>query len=121
MKSSVLLTGDAGGVKYIKEVPKNTFKFCCSCTLPKDEIETNLTPLKNPKRGIQKKQRDDSSPRLKSRRPPSQEYYDAPQWRWSHDIVARYSNTETMKKGFYQKPQTRKSIHGQPMGNSGRR
>jgi len=36
MISSVLMTGDAGGLNYIDdtltETPRTTFNFCCGCT-----------------------------------------------------------------------------------------
>ena len=43
---SVLFLGDAGALPYADEVSKNTFNFCCSCTLPKHEKETSLAPIK---------------------------------------------------------------------------
>ena len=51
MFSSVLVTGDAGGLHYIDDVltegPRKGFNVCCSCALPDYSlIETDLTPIK---------------------------------------------------------------------------
>ena len=51
MFSSVLFTGDAGGLHYIDDVltegPRKTVNVCCSCALPDySNIETDLTPIK---------------------------------------------------------------------------
>ena len=94
---SVLMLGDAGALPYIKnDVPKNAFNFCCSCTLPKHEKETNLTPLK--KRTIQKRNSSIPSNKSVSRASGQSARPDTP-WKWSHDVIALYSNTDAMKKG----------------------
>lgn len=47
MLKSVIMTGDAGALPYLQnDLPKTAFNFCCSCTLPKNEQETNLAPIK---------------------------------------------------------------------------
>lgn len=51
MLSSVLITGDAGGLHYIDDVltegPRKTFNVCCSCALPDySTAESDLTPIK---------------------------------------------------------------------------
>jgi len=98
MMKSVLVLGDAGALNYVQEdVPKSAFNFCCSCTLPKNEKETNLTPIK--KRTIKK--RNSSTPSLKSLSRTSMTSSKAEStWKWSHDIIALYSNTDAMSKGM---------------------
>jgi len=49
MISSVLVTGDAGGLNYIDEIvtetPRSAFNFCCTCNVPEaNQKETNLAP-----------------------------------------------------------------------------
>ena len=52
MFSSVLITGDAGGLHYIDDVltetPRQGFNYCCACALPEYNGETDLRPIKKP-------------------------------------------------------------------------
>ena len=106
MMKSVLVMGDAGALPYIQnDVPKSAFNFCCSCTLPKNEQETNLNPIK--KRTIAKKAHSgtnhlgsldtnsnytDSTPSTYVSRP------DHSSWKWTNEIIAAYTDTQSMKK-----------------------
>ena len=55
MISSVLFTGDAGGLKYIddtmNETPRSAFNMCCSCAMPEEKyLQRDLAPIRrNPK------------------------------------------------------------------------
>lgn len=121
MMKSVILAGDAGALPYLKkDVPKNTYNFCCACTLPKDEQETTaLAPIK---RNIQKRKDSESPPPvLKSRRPSSSP---DTQWKWTRENIAKFSNTSTMKKGQFMpnnQLNTSSTSANQPMLKSGRR
>ncbi len=56
MISSVLFTGDAGGLNYMdnamNEGPRKTFNVCCSCALPDYSAETDLAPTPIKKKPI---------------------------------------------------------------------
>lgn len=47
MLASVLITGDADGLRYVDrkmiEAPRSALNFCCSCSEP--EYEQNFTPI----------------------------------------------------------------------------
>jgi hypothetical protein len=90
MRSSVLLTGDAGGLTYIDKqmdtVPTYTFSLCCSsCSVPDvPKSERNLMPI--------------------TRKPMEQKQFnqyaenETEQFRWTSAIIGKYSNTQTMRK-----------------------
>ena len=89
MISSVLFTGDAGGLNYIGEnltdENKGTVKFCCSCT-DKDisRAENDLAPIR---RGGTKD--------YKSLTPvPFEKDYI---FRWTNAVIAEYSNVDSMR------------------------
>ena len=80
MKTSVLVTGDAGGLNYIDDVmteaPRSAINMCCSCVVNDRKAETSLAPIRNIR-----KQKD----------PP-------PPFSWNAQTIARYSNVSGMKK-----------------------
>ena len=84
---SVLMLGDAGALDYIQnDAPKNAFNLCCSCTLPKHEKETNLTPLKM-KKTIQKNS-SNTPPNRSMSRASGQSVRPNTPWKWSHEVIA---------------------------------
>ena len=53
MKTSVLFTGDAGGLTYIddkmNEAPRSALNMCCSCVMEDRQYEKNLAPIRQVK------------------------------------------------------------------------
>jgi hypothetical protein len=84
MKTSVLFTGDAGGLTYIDDVmneaPRSAISMCCSCVIPDRKTETSLAPVK-------------------SIRKQPQPIVIAPlPFQWNSATISKYSNTDEMKK-----------------------
>ena len=82
MKTSVLFTGDAGGLNYIDDVmteaPRSAVNMCCGCVVKDRQLETSLAPVKN----IRKK---------------PQEVKPVP-FSWNSTTIAKYSNVDDMLK-----------------------
>ena len=92
MRSSVLLTGDAGGLNYIKGSAPGGSKsssfgnmsFCCSCASTDKQEETNLVPMRRQK---------SKSIKIKLK----------PAFEWNADTIQRYSNVESMRNPQYRR------------------
>ena len=74
MLASVLITGDADGLRYVDrkmtEAPRSALNFCCSCSEP--EYEKNLSTTFKPIKILP--------------------------FQWTAAIIQKYSKTELMKK-----------------------
>lgn len=85
MKTSVLFTGDAGGLNYIDDViteaPRSALNMCCSCVVNDRKDETSLVPAP-----------------IKNIRKQNTEVKLAIPFSWNSATIAKYSNTDTMKR-----------------------
>ena len=85
MKTSVLFTGDAGGLNYIDDVmteaPRSAINMCCSCVVKDRHMETSLAPVKT----IRKKMAEPKPIPFS----------------WNSVTIAKYSNVDDMKKKSY--------------------
>ena len=99
MKTSVLFTGDAGGLGYIddrmNEAPRSAINLCCSCVVRDKKTETSLVPIKNIRKEIK-----------------SVKQVPIP-FSWNTATIAKFSNVDNMKR----KPQY---IPGQRNGSPSR-
>ena len=106
MISSVMLTGDAGGLNYIgsnlTDENKSPFKYCCGCTeRDVSRAESDLTPLR--RTTVQKDTKE-----LKELSPVEHEKDFI--FRWTPAVIAKYSNLELMRKPEFTKGSLGKSM-----------
>lgn len=82
MKTSVLFTGDAGGLNYIDDImteaPRSALNLCCSCVVHDRKTETNLMPIKKTIRKVKE--------------------VEVIPFSWNSATISKYSNVDNMKR-----------------------
>ena len=93
MLSSVLFTGDAGGLNYVRNVSEENPAFfpslCCTCT--QDDISHAQTDLAPIRRSVVKKE---AAPIELDAVEVDKDFI----FRWSPALIAKYSNVSAMRR-----------------------